>query len=472
MFVDPRGTKQFNATEIKSAFSGSGFGFLDYLSQGSEFDLFAWQTINLYKQAMPFYHAVDIRAQAFADIPIRVWDKKSKEFVDDHDSLALFEKPNADTTQSEFLYQLASFFDITGNSFLLATGRVKKPPIELLTISPVKITFSFGNRFGFLNVPDDIFVTQTSTGQQKFRANETIDSDTIRFIKPTTEDLEIWHVRQFNPLRSSANFWGMSRAQSLFLELEQYIAGNRNNLSILKRGTRLSMAWTNTTGVELTETQWQRMQEEKQKYEGDRNAGGTPILDGMGVENIQQSSRDMQYKDLQEAMLERIAMTYNIPLAILTKTAMTLNNLETSNLQLYDNAVIPLTNYLYAELTRFLMPRYKNSEDLEFKFNENDIPALKVRTIENSKRLNEIGVNTIDEIRTLLGYEGLASGGDVILKPANLIAVGEDAFTDDELSKPTSNKFIRLMQDAKNKDGTPRYTDDQIREIIAKKDLF
>ncbi len=442
--------------------------FFDFLSAGANNDLADFVAIQMYMDAMPFFNAVDIRARNFAAIPIRVWDKSKDQFLDDHPVLELLQNPNADTTQLEFLYQYASYFDITGDTYLFAGGRVNAPPLELATVPPQRTTFGFGNKFGILHVPDTITISTAGQGSSVFQATE-VDG-MIRFYE--REDRELWHTRQFNPLRSSANFRGMSRAKPIFLEIQQYLSGNNTNWSMLKRGTRLSMAWVNNRGEALTEVQWDRMQEEAQKYKGDLNAGGTPILDGMDVKTIQQTNREMEFKDLQEAMLSRISTVYGIPLALLLDKSMTLNNLETSMLQLFDNAVIPLTNYLYAELTQFLLRRYPDSENLEFKFNEGDITALRVRIIETAERQSKIGVNTIDEIRTLIGDEALATGGDVVLVPANMIPAGDDGFTDDNLNRPTASKFTELMREVKNNDGSRRYSDLDIENIAIERGLI
>ncbi len=442
--------------------------FFDFLSVGANNDLADFVAIQMYMDAMPFFNAVDMRARNFAAIPIRVWDKSKAEFLDDHPVLELLQNPNADTTQLEFLYQYASYFDITGDTYLFAGGRVNAPPLELATVPPQRTTFGFGNKFGILHVPDTITISTAGQGSSVFEATEV--EGMIRFYE--REDRELWHTRQFNPLRSSSNFRGMSRAKPIFLEIQQYLSGNNTNWSMLKRGTRLSMAWVNNRGEALTETQWNRMQEEAQKYAGDLNAGGTPILDGMDVKTIQQTNREMEFKDLQEAMLSRISTVYGIPLALLLDKSMTLNNLETSMLQLFDNAVIPLTNYLYAEMTQFLLRRYPDSENLEFRFNEGDITALRVRIIETAERQSKIGVNTIDEIRTIIGDEALATGGDVVLVPANMIPVGDDGFTDDNLQRPTASKFSELMRDVKNDDGSRRYSDLDIKTIADERGLI
>lgn len=465
MLLDPRETK-INPASIEYKSSQPITSFHDFLLNGGNHDLANIVAIKMYMDAMPMFNAVDMRARNFSQIPIRVWDKSKGVFVNDHPVLELLANPNSDVTGSEFLYQYSSYFDITGDSFLFAGGRVQNPPLEIATVPPQRVTFGTGQRFGILHVPDSITITTNGNGAATYTSQD-IDG-TIRFYE--REDRELWHTRQFNPLRSSANFWGMSRAKPVFLEIQQYLSGNNTNWSMLKRGSRISMAWVNNRAEELTETQWARMQEEAQKYSGDMNVGGTPVLDGMDVKAMSQTNRDMEFKALQEAMLSRISTVYGIPLPLLLDKSMTLNNMETSMLQLFDNAIIPLTNYLYDELTRFILKRYPDSENLEFRFNEGDITALRVRIIENADRQNKINVNTINEIRTLIGDEELESGGDVILKPATLIPVGEDNFTDDNLNKPTASKFRELMMEVKA-DGERVYSDKAIDSICEERGL-
>jgi HK97 family phage portal protein len=435
--------------------------FAEFLSNGGNHDLSNIAAIRMYMDAMPFYAAVDIRARNFAQIPMRVWDTKAKVFVDDHESMELLKKPNADVTGSEFLEQYASFFDITGDSFLFASGRAANPPLELATVAPYNITFGTGQRFGILHVPDTITTTDSIAGGTRFVAKD-VDG-MIRFQSGLEESQELWHTRKFNPLRSGTNFFGMSTARPVFLEIQQYLSGNNNNWSILKRGARVSMAWVNNKLEPLTDGQWDRMIEEKAKYEGDLNAGGAPILDGVDIKSISMSNVDMQFKDLQDAMLARILSVYGIPLALFMDKSMTLNNLEVSMVQLFDNAVLPLTRYLYAELTQFILMRYKNSENLEYRFNADDIEALQVRIIESAKKKSEVNVSTMDELRAMLGGEDLPNGdGSVILAPKGTAPLNFDPVIE---PPAVSSKFFELMQEVKNDDGTRRYSDDEIKTI-------
>lgn len=452
MITDPRTSlayQNLERVEVKSSpFITNNVSFTEFLRGGENGDLSAFAAIRLYQKAMPLFNAVDMRATAFSQIPIRLWDKSSEEFVDGHPVLDLLAKPNADLSQVEFLEQIASFYDITGDSFTVATGRLAAPPLELINIGPQFINFGFASDFGLLNVPSTINVeiSNTASGIAKFNAQEEGELG-LRFVA-RTDDKEIWHMRTFSPTRSGSDFWGMSRARPVWLEIEQYLSGNNTNLSMLKRGTRLSLAWVNNRGEELTDVQWDRLQEQAQKYAGDVNAGGTPILDGMDVKDIQSTNKDMEFKDLQEAMVSRISTVYGIPLPLLLSASMTLNNLETSMLQFFDRAVLPLTNRLYNELTRFLMPRYPDSENLEFRFNESDISSLRARMIETAKKQSEVAVNTDNELRTTMGYEPLVTGGDVVFKPMGSVPQGVDGFTDDELQPgAVKRRFVQLLEE-------------------------
>lgn len=461
-------SKMFSpAVETKSnlSFWPSDQSFPEFLLLGGNADLSAFAAILLYKDVMPFSNAVDIRADGFSTIPPKLWDKSKKEFLDGGDPLELLAKPNADVSQIEFLEQCSSFYDITGNTFILATGRVDFPPIELAVVPPQSTGFGPTSRkFGILHVPDAISVATTGGGRERFIAEDDRVLG-LRFINKD-RDKELWHVRTFNPLRSSNNFRGMSKARSIWLEMQQYSEGNKNNLSMLLRGMRPSGAWVNNRGEELTDTQWARLQEEAQKYSGSQNAGGTPILDGMDFKEFKLTNRDMQFKDLQEAMVTRISTKYRIPLPLLLSQSMTFNNLETSALQLFDGAIAPLATKFYSEFTRFLLPRYKGMEDIEFRYNENDIPALRLRKIETAKAQSEIQVNTVNEIRATIGYEGLEEGGDDVLVGIDKIPLGSDQFTDDNLTRPGSaSKFIEKLTELKDKDGKQKYSDAEIKQM-------
>ncbi len=471
-----------------------GVSFPDFLSSQGLDELSAFVAIELYRGAMPLFDAINRRATAFSQIPVKVFNTETKKFVDDHPALELLKIPNADLSQEEFLETFASYYDITGDAFLIATGNINNPPLELINFSPVDISFgALSREFGILNIPASISLT-SATGDLRgtFTPIQTPELKEVRFFNQM-DDRELWHVRTFNPLRTGGRFRGMSRARPIWSELQQYISGNRSNLSFLKHGARPSMAWVNKkagTEGELTPLQFERLMQEKQKYEGDFNAGKVPILDGMEVQQFQATNKDMEHKEMLNQMLSRTFNTYRIPISLVLEATMTLNNLETAMLHFYDDAVLPLASRLYNELTRFIMPRYPDSENLIFANSESDIPALRARIVAAAKEQSLIGVNTIDEIRGMLGDEPLKEGGGSVYLPANLIPLGEN--TDEDESATTAQdedqeeeeqeeeadgeeraiEFFRVTKALKDEEGKQLYNDEEVVKLAIEGGLF
>ena len=412
----------------------NSLSFPEWLAQGGNGDLYAGTAIEYYTKIMPFFNAVDLRATTFSSIPVRVKEKQEGgEFLETHPVMDLLERPNANSSWISFSEQMSSFFDVTGDCYIMATGRINAPPLEMQVISPQHVTDSgiASGKMGFLNLPSYITVESEIGRPERFEPRE-YPGLGLRYVN-REENRELWHFNTFNPKRSATNFRGMSRAQPIWYEMQQYLSGNKNNLANLKRGTRLSMAWVNNSGTPLTDGQWDRMQEEAAKYKGDSNAGGTPVLDGMDVKTIQQTNRDMEFGELQQSMYSKISTAYKIPLAFLLPGTMTMNNVENSMLQFFDLAALPLTNRIYNELTLLLMPRYQGSENLKFSFNQNDIPALRTRVLENAKKQKDVDASTINELRQKLGDEPLSDGGDEVYRPMGLVPVGEeDPIGDDD----------------------------------------
>lgn len=457
-------------TQTKS-FSNPNISFIEYLQGGGHYDLAIHIAIEMYKKCSPLFNAIDIRARNFARVPIQVWDRKANDWVSDHPVLKLLRNPNADQTSIEFFEGVASYFDITGNAFLMLTGRLTKAPLEIFNVRPQDVQFGIQRSRIFPTLPAQITIGDSDGEINTF----TIDEVRGLGVRYVSEDQlkEIWHIRKFNPTRSRTSPWGLSRAQPLHMEIQQYISGNTNNLNQLKRGTRLSMAWVNNRQEELTETQWARMQEEANKYRGEHNAGGTPVLDGMDVKSIQSTNREMEFKDLQAATIVQISVVYGIPLPMITNEASTMNNLSTSGVQLHDNAITPLTTYLYAELTSLLMPRYDNSENLEFRFNEMDISALRNRLIASTKEQADIGINSTNELRGEIGYEDLAEGGDTMpgASDNNPPPADDNNDSDDDNSDDGAEKFFQMMERVKDIDGKRTYTDEYIMDMARERGI-
>ncbi len=441
-------------TGTSSLRSQSFVGFFDFL-EGANRDLQAHIAIKYYTLAAPVATGIDILSGEYADLEPRVFNKKTKEFVD-HPVLQLLNKPNADSTYTEFATRLAAFLLIAGDSYILASGPVSRPPLEIAVANPSDITLQQDGNDGLLGT-----IQFNADVISAFFKREEVDRRFRFFNRDKTA--EAWQIKTFNPRFSASNLGGLSPLQPIMAEIEQYLESSNHNLSLRKRGARPSGVFT--SAYQLTDDQFERLKEQIDRWYSGSNNAGRPILaeNGTTYTDAMINNRDMDFLNLKKEVTLAIYSRLRIPLPIVSTDNMTLANMESSKLSLYDNATMPLANRLFQELTNFLMPRYRAPDELVITFDPSQVQALIIRKAQEVKLRKETGVNTINELRTRLGDESL-DGGDVLLRPATLVPIAVDQFTEDQFNTPPREKFIQILQAQKNSDGKPRYSWEQIEK--------
>jgi len=457
-------------------YSGGGtvpFAFADFLSNRGQGDLRAAECIRLWKECTPFFNSVEMRSAAFASIPPRVYNTLTQEFDDSHPILALLRSPNPITTGNAFLKAFAAFYDICGETFLTVTGDEGSEPLEIYNTKPQSVVIQPSKIFGMLEFAGEYRVEMSGGGSECFYLDEFGVGNSIHYWNKN-RDREIKQIRDFNPNYCPQYPRGFARATPLWLQIQQYIETDTNNYSVLRRGGRPSIAWNYKGEGGLTDEQFSRWKEEAKAYEGAINAGRQVLLENMEILNLSANARDMEFSQNRKTVREDIFSTFSIPLSLVSSESMTMDNLKTGSLLLYDNAVLPLADILYDELTRLLMPRYADSENLVLTYDASDIPAIRDRALSQSEREQKLFVLTDNELRSQIGKEPLA-GGDVVYKPANFVPSTEvDTYTGDEPTAPTSREpsnkstrglFVKEMRMLKDIDGNRVFSDAVITEM-------
>lgn len=388
--------------------------------------------LDYYLSIAPLFTAVDMIATASGSIDVTVKDRNTDEFVYDHEILKLLRNPSALTSGREFIEQLASFYLLTGNAFVVATGPANRPALEIQIINPTTVNLLAGND-GYLEI---IEVHTQGIGSRKFTRKE-VDG---RFRYFDGADAEIWQLKSFNTGVYAGNLWGMSPLNPIAVELDQYIESSMHNLSLLKRGARPSGALK--FGEMLTDEQFQRYQKQvDQFYSGGRNAGRLLLLENAEFQEMSQSNKDMDFAALKSAVTNTIYSSFRIPLPLVNSEFSTYDNLSTSKVNFFDNAVTPLFCKLVEELTAFLMPRYDRSGNLYLSYDPETIEALEPRRVDKVSKLQAAGILTLNELRFIMGYEPV-SGGDEIYINSSLIPLSQDVVDPNEMkSLLLSNKL-------------------------------
>lgn len=464
--LTPQPPQQAVYTEVKSA----GGSFYDYLRTGDNTqDLAAMECTRLYKKCLPFYDSVSRRCEAFSSIPIRAFDTKLDEFVESP-LLELLNKPNPTQSGTSFKKALSSFYDIAGEVFIIATVSTKGEPLELYVVRPQDVTVTASKSSGINPIAESYLVSNT-----RIVETYTLQSD-FRY-RNKLGNREIWHIREFNPNWCMETLRGLPKAAPLFLQIQQFIAADTNNQSTLDRGGRPSLAWVWQHDDPMTDEQYEHWVEQVKGYEGAINAGRQVLLDNMDIKVVSQNMRDMEFSINRKTVKEDIYSAFGIPLPLVSSASMTMDNLKVSNALFYEQSVLPHTDNLIDELTRFLMPMFK-TPDVVLTYNPIDIQPLKERMIDEAKTMQTMNIATLNELREQVGFETL-EGGDVIYQPMGLMPM--DASEQDEPAENESAevsgdpaqegieeandkmaRFKAYMKTIKSADGKPAFSDEYI----------
>ena len=242
-----------------------------------------------------------------------------------------------------------------------------------------------------------------------------------------------------------------------------------------------SGVFSNKSGKPLTDKQYARLKEMVAKYSGAKGSGRAYAADGVDYTPITMTNRDMEYNVLLQNIYNRINLRYGIPLAILSTEASTYNNLATANYNLYYQAILPLADRLLEELTAFLMPQYKGSENLIISYDRGEVDALRLRGFEEAKSMSDIEVFSDGEIRTVTGHDIEPTDGTPVWKRTNrVIATDEvpvetnpgNAPVDEEDQDQPPVKFMQLMLATKNSETGKNYTPGEAYQIAEAEGLL
>lgn len=440
------------------------------------------RALKFYDDAAPVATAVDWINDEFKTLSLLL--QQGDKSTNDAEILKFLQSPNDDMIQEDFLETLGAYFLICNEVYMVATGNVNKPPAELLVISPEHIVVK-KDADGFIN---QINIQRDGMGTEIFKRADT----QYRFYNKD-QTAEIWQIKGFSArgdnVVSNSDFnggnnitssRGRSKLSSICREINQYIEVATHNLATLDNGMLPSGTLTAPEGATLTDEQFERIRSQVVNfYSGAKNAGKVLILDnGMVFTPLNINAKDMDFKELIKSVTTTIFNRYKIPLPLVNAENMTLANMATAKLNLYDNCVIPLANRLLRELTLFLAPRFKLGENDLIIANLDQVSALQPRRNEQLKVKKELNIYTINELRADSGDLAIAEGGDIVYIANNLVPAGTDMTVaqsntlvdvtpvEKQINTiATRKQFIAIMQKQIDVKGNRNFTDDEINKM-------
>ncbi|MEM7524790.1 MAG: phage portal protein [Pseudomonadota bacterium] len=401
-------------------------GILDY-ALGEYGRMSSREAMRLYRRSSAVAISVDTIADEIQSIR-PVLEMPDGTFEQEHEVLEFLRRPNAHETYEQFIGQLARHWLLTHDAFLLYVGNVESSPAELYAVKPQVVTLTESSD----EYASSIFVTE---GMGASIYPREIARGRARYLSGRLR--EVVHIRGFSSRTEQT--YSDSPLEAAALDARQQILGREHNLALLRNGARLSLVvvFKDVVGADEEEARKNAVQAQ---LGGAQNAGKVAVMsaeDGdYDMKEVGQSNKDMDFAQLQDMANQAVYQRYKIPLPLVSEKASTFNNMEQAVFHLYDRAVLPNANTLFSGLSRSLLPRYRlDPSRLRITYNPESIPALMTRRLEELERRRKIGVESINEGRSLLGREPIENGDGVYL-PANMVEVGRDIFTIDNDRTP------------------------------------
>jgi HK97 family phage portal protein len=450
-----RKTRQEAEKKSVSSSGWENYGLYDFVNGCNGYEAITAKLLwSYYKKINPLRHAIEgLISPNFANIEPVIYDKEEEMYLTKKeaiksgfgDLLDLLENPNFDCTGAEQRSKAPASYRVIGDLYFIVKSMDEtSSPIDLFYVAPQSVSPLKGT---------DGYVQSYSTSSDRwneiFTRQKLADGKVSFFSQDGTK--ELWHIRTFNPDVDAIT--GLSPISSSVIEMEQYEVANTHNNNYIKQGARPSGVLTIPADVDLSLEQEQALKQKLTSYNAN-NAGDVLIVQGgQNFQEMSTSNKDMDYIEMMKRVTKEVYNNNNIPLPLVESGTMTLNNYAESKVMLYDMSILPFADMYYGEMTRLLMRRFDDSGRYCISYNEENIKALQVlRDVVNKMRLDSDSL-TVDEKRTILGYDTI-KGGNVILKPMNLVPLGF------ELEETGSEKFRKALIETK------KYSQDEVNEKV------
>lgn len=339
--------------------------------------------------------------------------------ITDHPILDLLRNPCPEFSKELFFQTLATYYLVTGEVFVLLFGNLKQPPKQIYPISPADVNHNVSNGLiKQLQITGDLYPSSyVNQGDGTFVSSEKLKM--------------LFQIRNFNPSNNSI-LRGKSKLTAASKAVRQQILGMTHNLSLLERGGRLSLVFHFENEMDADDYAAVKKSVLEQ-YAGAENAGAIGVTSGgkLDIKEAGMTNMDMDWLNAQKLSMDTLLLTYNLPLPLFSTQAATYDNYSTALMALYDDCVIPLSKVIFGSFAKVLFPKYGLDDNVKLTFDKDQVSSLIERRNKEVKMRKEIGIETDNELRGILGREPYA-GGDVMYKPSSEIPIGTDVLTTDD----------------------------------------
>ncbi len=342
----------------------------------------------------------------------------------DTDFIRLLKNPRHGVSSFLFFKSLAIYQSIVGKGYVWAGGNINRPPIAIDKVNPVNV---------HLNTLSDGTITEinVTTGPYQGTYKAEIQGTRVRYILNNFAEIGI--IPGFSSRSDDRSMIGESPLLAVGPEIQQLVDGATHNSSLLKNGGTLSTIFS--LKGDIADDQFEDAASAiVAKYQGPNKAGtiGVVAAEDVDIKQFGNTPKDLDFEKLQKLARKIVALQYGVPIALVDNEKATFSNLNTSNEMLFDNGCEPVITEILNGLEFFLFPRFKMEIDrFDLTFDRTSLPILRQRFIRELKERREAGVETPNELRSLINREPISEGGDDLYWPVTQAPIGSDVFTGD-----------------------------------------
>jgi len=328
----------------------------------------------------------------------------------EHDVLGFLRKPNKLQNYKDFMETVTTNYLLNKNSYMEVLGNINSAPIDI-----------YGLKNTWVNITEK---TNAALYQVNVTGLYTFLRGSLNLTLETGRILSNDNLRELLHAKGFTFSFGVLKAVSILSSIEREAGmidqANNHNLSLLEKGF-------NAVGVFNVNTQdndgYERfVKDVKNRYTGSGNAGRPLTVQGEDVKYTPfgQTNKDMEYTKSRETARQTVFQRFEIPKPIMEGSSQTYSNYLTAQTALYDDAIFPLVEKIFASLTDLFVNRKMLKDNQFITFDGSEVPALQLRRNEELKALRQAFILSLNELRKIAGKEEVP-GGDIILVPSNLI---------------------------------------------------
>lgn len=369
-----------------------------------------------YRRNDTVYKCVSYIARNAAGVRLALYtDATKKREIENHPLLDLLSKPNKDMSGNDFVESVCAYTLLLGNSYQYSLRLAKQgPPDELWALRPDLI---------------DIVPSKRGVVRYDYKIND-----------PPTQfepDL-IGHTKFWSP---DDDLYGLSPIEVAAIFIDMNLAYNKWNLALTQNYSQPPGAWT--TPALLGKKERDTLEHNiHQKYQGFKNAGKAPVLDGgLKWESTAVPPAQMAWLEGRSANSVSGANIYFLAPQLVGDTgASTYDNMEQAVYGSYTEAIFPLLDKVTGTWNRWLVPMY--GKNLYLSYDKQSVETIqKIMQAQESAKAERwtkiwlAGGCKLDEYRDKIGLEPAKVGGasfrikDILIAEADLEKYAEQCLT-------------------------------------------